>query len=440
MRVLLMRSDVGPILTAKGAFIMTMLRHVLIAFLATAPMLSVTSVGFGQERAPVHVEKKRASTSSSVGSTAVATNLTYDEVKRETNDIAVSIVVSGLSCTCARFAEDIRNVVNDLRPNGIRILPVLGVGGLQNLNDVLFLRSIDMAVVDQDNLFLLKQRDPKLYANIDQKVQYITKLYTAEFHVLATNDIKNYDDLKNKKVNFNLKDSQTDATADRIFKMLGIPVERSYYDNDEAMQKLLKHELSAMIVLTGGPQAALAKLKAEDGVHFLPLDQESLPGHDLSAISAEYATIALTNKLYPNLIPEGASVPTIANHALLVSYAWPENSEKYRRISRFVNEFFNKTEKFKDNSARHPKWAEFNVWTDIPGWTRFKPAANWLAAHEITAAKTAPTGTKEIAEKMLEDYQGPNARRSITASEKDLIVREVVKQIRSMHPEMPVSR
>jgi len=114
---------------------------------------------------------------------------------------------------------------------------------------------------------------------------------------LATNDIKSYDDLKNRKVNFNLKDSQTDVTADRIFNMLNIPVERSYYDNDEAIQKLLAHEISAMIVLTGGPQAALAKLRADDGVHFLVLDEESLPGHDLSAVRAEYMTIELTNKL-----------------------------------------------------------------------------------------------------------------------------------------------
>jgi len=85
-------------------------------------------------------------------------------------------VVSGLSCTCARFAEDIRNVVNDLQPDGIRVLPVLGVGGLQNLNDVLFLKGIDMGVVDEDNLRLLKRRDPQLYANIEQRVQYITKL------------------------------------------------------------------------------------------------------------------------------------------------------------------------------------------------------------------------------------------------------------------------
>src|ERR1700686_3855667 len=105
--------------------------------------------------------------------------VTYDEKKRQANDIAVTIVVSGLSCTCARFAEDIKNVVNDLRPDGQRVLPVLGVGGLQNLQDMLFLRNIDMAVVDEDNLRRLKKRDPALYANVEQRVQYITKLYNS---------------------------------------------------------------------------------------------------------------------------------------------------------------------------------------------------------------------------------------------------------------------
>src|SRR5882762_3221845 len=148
--------------------------------------------------------------------------VTYEEKRRQANDIAASIVVSGLTCTCARFAEDIRNVVNDLRPDGIRVLPTLGVGGLQNLNDVLFLKGIDMGVVDEDNLTLLKKRDPQLYANIEQSVQYITKLYNSEFHVLARSDIKTFDDLRGKKVSFNLKDSQTEVTSEIIFDMLKI--------------------------------------------------------------------------------------------------------------------------------------------------------------------------------------------------------------------------
>ena len=169
-----------------------------------------------------------------------------------------------------------------------------------------------------------------LYANVEQRVQYITKLYNSEFHVLARNEIKSYDDLKGKKVNFNLKDSQTEVTADTVFNALNISVQRSYYDNDEATKRLMSGEISAMIILSGAPQATLAKVKKEDGVHFLPLDQESLQNHDLRDLFANYLPAEITHQNYPNLIAEGTSVPTIANRALLVAYNWAENSRGTR--------------------------------------------------------------------------------------------------------------
>jgi uncharacterized protein len=312
----------------------------------------------------------------------------YEEKKRQTNDIAVSIIVSGITCTCARFAEDIRNVVNDLRPDGLRVLPVLGVGGLQNLNDVLFLKNVDMGVVDEDNLAMLRKRDPQLYAGIEQNVQYITKLYNSEFHVVARNEIKSYDDLRGKKVNFNLKDSQTEVSAEVIFDMLKIEVQRTNYDNDEAIKRLRSGEISAMIILSGAPQAALAKLKQEDGVHFLALDERSLPNHDTRPIFAKYLPIELTHEQYPALIPEGTSVSTVGNRALLVTYAWPEGSVRYNKVAKFVREFFGKIDQFHDG-ARHPKWQEVILSADIPGWTRFKPAADWIAEHRVVAMKPA---------------------------------------------------
>jgi TRAP-type uncharacterized transport system substrate-binding protein len=312
----------------------------------------------------------------------------YEEKKKQTNDIAVSIVVSGLTCTCARFAEDIRNVVNDLRPDGLRVLPVLGVGGLQNLNDVLFLKGIDMGVVDEDNLVLLKKRDPTLYANIEQSVQYITKLYNSEFHVLARNEIKSYDDLRGKKVSFNLKDSQTEVSAEIVFQMLNIDVQRANYDNDEALKRLKSGELSAMIILSGAPQALMVKVRKEDNVHFLPLDERSLPNHDVRPILAKYLPSELTHEEYPALIPEGSTVSTVGNRSLLVTYGWPEGSVRYNKIAKFVNEFFGHIDQFHDG-ARHPKWEEINLAADMSGWVRFKPAADWLAAHRTVALRPA---------------------------------------------------
>jgi uncharacterized protein len=361
--------------------------------------------------------------------------LSYDEKKRQANDIAVTVVVSGLSCTCARFTEDIKNVVNDLGPEGIRVLPVLGVGGLQNVNDVLFLKNIDMGVVDEDNLRLLKKKDPALYANIEQRVQYITKLYNSEFQVLARNDIRSYDDLRGKKVNFNLKDSQTEVTADTVFNALNIATQRSYYDNDEAMKRLISGELSAMIILTGAPQVTMAKIKKEDGVHFLPLDQESLPNHDLKELFANYLPADLTHELYPNLIPEGTTVPTIANRALLVAYTWPENSPRYKRIAKFVDAVFSKIDQF-NNSSRHPKWREVNLSAEMPGWVRYKPAADWLATHRNQAVSSVNSGStldqsspelRLAFEKFMQNYASSSGQKTLTTAEREAAFAKFMK-------------
>jgi uncharacterized protein len=251
---------------------------------------------------------------------------------------------------------------------------------------VLFLKNVDMGVVDEDNLALLKKRDPQLYASVEQNVQYITKLYNSELHVLARNEIKSYDDLRGKKVNFNLKDSQTEVSAEIIFEMLKIGVERTNYDNDEAIKRVRSGELSAMIILTGAPQAALAKLTKEDGLHFLALDERALPNRDVRPILTKYLPSELTHKQYPALIPEGTSVSTVGNRALLVTYGWPEGSVRYNKVAKFVREFFGKIDQFHDG-ARHPKWEDVVLSAQIPGWVRFKPAADWIAEHRTLALK-----------------------------------------------------
>ena len=371
--------------------------------------------------------------------------VSYEEKKRQANDIAVTVIVSGLACTCARFTEDIRNVVNDLGPDGVRVLPILGVGGLQNANDVLFLKNVDMAVVDEDNLRLLKKKDPVLYADIEQRIQYITKLYNSEFQVLARNDIGSYDDLRGKKVNFNLKDSQTEVTADAVFNALNIQTQRSYYDNDEALKRLISGEISAMIILTGAPQAMLAKVKKEDGVHFLPLDQESLPNHKLGELFAAYLPADLTHEHYPNLIAEGTTVPTIANRALLVAYTWPENSPRYKRVAKFIDAFFSKIDQF-NNPSRHPKWREVNLAAEMPGWVRLKPAAEWLASHRNQAMSAGPDNTldqsspelKLAFEKFMQKYA--SRQKTLSRSERELLFAQFVKFLAQSKREQAAAR
>jgi hypothetical protein len=112
------------------------------ALLISAMSLSCPALAEGQKR--VAAQTQTSATSS------------YEEKKRQANDIAVSVVVTGLSCTCARFTEDMRNVVNDLSPDGIRILPVLGVGCLLKISELIFVKNIGMDVVPDDHVRQLR--------------------------------------------------------------------------------------------------------------------------------------------------------------------------------------------------------------------------------------------------------------------------------------------
>jgi uncharacterized protein len=223
------------------------------------------------------------------------------------------------------------------------------------------------------------------------------------------------------------------VTADVVFNSLKIPVQRSNYDNDEAMKRLISGEISAMIILTGAPQVTFSKVKKEDGVHFLPLDQESLPNHDLHDLLANYLPAEVTHEHYPNLIAEGTSVRTIANRALLVVYSWPEDSARYKRVAKFVDAFFAKIDQF-NTPSRHPKWREVNLSADMPGWVRFKPAAQWLAAHqnqavaaEIDSTSQSSPELRQAFEKFMQDYVSTSGRSTLSGKERELLFAKFMK-------------
>jgi hypothetical protein len=143
---------------------------------------------------------------------------------------------------------------------------------------------------------------------------------------------------------------------------------------------------------------------------------------------ASYLPAEITHELYPNLVAEGASVPTIANRALLVAYAWPENSEKYKKVAKFIDAFFGKIDQF-NNTSRHPKWREVNLSADMPGWVRFKPAADWLAAHRnqpVSANSDGATGLSTVElrlafDKFMQTYASASGGKELSARDREAL-------------------
>jgi uncharacterized protein len=350
----------------------------------------------------------------------------YLEEKRQANSNLVTAMASSSSSAYTRLIEDIQNVLEGADPKGVRLVPLIGRGGGQNFRDILFTRGVDMGVTDADYMRFFLGKDPAIYGGLEQRVHYIAKLCNAEFHVLAKKDIRSLADLKGKKVNFWKPLSITALAAEKVFKILGVDVIPTFYDNDAALEKLRSGEISAMTRMSAAPHGDYNAVRAEEELHLLSLYDNALPQGKFEQLIASYVPAELSHAHYPKLIGANERILTVAGNIVLAVYAWPEQSERYQNLALFVNAFFANIDKLKD-PARHPKWSEFNVEANVAGWTRFKPAQDWLNAHKSTPPRKLD-GALSFSEFMVE-YQKTAGRRALSAKEQKSMYQSFLKWI-----------
>ena len=106
----------------------------------------------------------------------------------------------------------------------------------------------------------------------------------------------------------------------------------------------------------------------------------------------------MSGEEYPNLLAPDETVETVATSVLLVTFNWPENTERYRRTAKFVDAFFSKIDEFL-KPPRHPKWSESSINVKTLGCERFKAADDWLAHH--VAGGSATRETSELFNRFL---------------------------------------
>jgi TRAP-type uncharacterized transport system substrate-binding protein len=281
------------------------------------------------------------------------------------NNWTVGVAGGQFSGTYMIFANELAEILDD--GDNLRVMPIVTYGAASNLDDLLYLRSVDVAVTQADVFEYF--RTQRKISNLEYRVNYIIRLPVSEMHVLARNDITSIEDLRGKKVNFGPAGSASSLTGTIVFQRLGVQVEQVLYDNATALQKLKTGELAALVRVIGKPIDFFAKIPANSGLHFLPIP--------FSKTFADYYTVGeLTNKEYSTLIPEAQSVNTIATPAVLAVFNWSKGNDRYRRTERFVERLFTNWDKFRE-PTRHPKWRDVNLAATVPGWTR------WAVAEEM---------------------------------------------------------
>jgi TRAP transporter TAXI family solute receptor len=288
------------------------------------------------------------------------------------NSNTIAIVSGNPNATYLTIAYDMSAVLDD--GDEFRILPVIGKGGAQNIKDVRFLKGVDLGITQSNLLPYYKKTNELGY--LDDKIVYIAKLFNEEMHLIVRADsgINSIEQLTGKRVNFSDVGSGTQLTIRDVFERLGVKAQEVNMGQADAFEKLKTGELDATILIAGRPAASMAKLKAADGFRILPVAYSK-------PVQNEYLPATLSSEDYPGLIAPGQKIETIAIGAVLVAYNWPKGTDRYRRIQKFVDNFFPKLAEFQ-KAPRHPKWKEANLASVMPGWIRFAGADEWLRKHD----------------------------------------------------------
>src|SRR5712672_3865137 len=177
-------------------------------------------------------------------------------------------VAGGLLCgSNITFADELAQVLDD--GENLRILPIVTYGAASNLDDLLYLRGVDVGVTQSDVFEYF--RTQRKTTNLESRVHYIIRLPVSEMHVLARDEIKSIEDLRGKKVSFGPAGSASSLTGSIVFQRLGVQVDQVLVDNASALQKLKSGEIAGLVRVIGKPIDFFAKISPNSGLHFVPI-------------------------------------------------------------------------------------------------------------------------------------------------------------------------
>jgi TRAP-type uncharacterized transport system substrate-binding protein len=224
---------------------------------------------------------------------------------------------------------------------------------------------------------------------------------------VARQEIKTLEDLNGKRI---FAERSIGLPAARIiFRRMGIEADiDSQTDPDGGLQKLLSGERDAWIASVSKNAPVIKNIKNEGGkFHLLEIPYKR-PLQDI------YLPSSFSSEDYPNLVPQGGRVDTVAASTVLMVYNWPHESDRYKRVARFVDALFDKLAQFRQ-PPRHPKWRDAVISGSVAGLERFKAAQDWLDRSAEAMPPGAPVRAEEFRRFVVQRNGGKNLAPEETA-------------------------
>jgi TRAP-type uncharacterized transport system substrate-binding protein len=284
-----------------------------------------------------------------------------DVVRQRVNQWTVGIAAGPRTSISLHLADELATALND--GDQLRVLPIISRGAATDVEDLLYLRGIDITFTQSDALeYFRTQRRAPILAN---KLRYVAPLPAAVLHVVARGGIRTLEDLRGRKVAFGSGDASA-MTGPIVFERLGISVEARLADFPTCLKMIASGEIAAFLGEESKPIDLWSKIPPSAGLHLLPVPYSK-------ALAGLYVAAEFSSADYPNLIPPGQRIDTIAVPTVIAVQNWSKNDDGFRRIERFIQHLFARW----DMLMRPPfdaRWRDVDLATRVPGWTMFSPS------------------------------------------------------------------
>lgn len=333
--------------------------------IALAALLAAGLLMTGFAIAQTHLPKKRSAA-------ADAANKFDLTAKERINAWTVGLAGGLIEGAPLRLAAEIARVVNE--EDKLHVLPIVTRGATENVNSLLYLRGVDAAIINTDALDEYKAQLPF----VDRRIVYILNLFPSELHVFVRPEIKSLDDLRGKKVNFNTQGTAAAYSGPLIFSRLGVDVDKMFVPHQVALEQMKRGEISGVVFITSKPVDAFLKGRWEPGFKFLSVEYDA-------KFEDYYLPSSIDATDYPSLLQKGERVATLAVPTILAAYNWPQQSDRYRRVTRLVDHLFTRLDRLQ-SAGFDLKWKAVNLRASVPGLERSQAAKEWLDRPQASAA------------------------------------------------------
>ena len=146
-------------------------------------------------------------------------------------------------------------------------------------------------------------------------------------------------------------------------------VEPVFMSNAIALEKMKTGEIAAIIHNGGKPNHLIARFKNDAGFRLMEIPFDKFDEF--------YVPSVLTQRRLSELHQEGREGRDHRRPAVLAVYNWPRTSDRFRRVSRFIDYMFDRFDNFK-GPGYNPLWKDINLAAQVPGWSRY-----WVAEEKL---------------------------------------------------------